>query len=690
MLNMLKQRMIDRSTGFYAIGSCAGCRAAYGEIMSKLLRLTASAAVLFSAGLLPANPAQAQSGAPYYGPIAAAPNAPIPAPNDPGKAFPGEIVLAVDARDVARGIFRVQQSVPVAQAGPFTLLFPEWLPGNHGPRGPIDKLAGLIIQANGKTLPWRRDPVNVYAFHVEVPAGVTALDVRFQYLSPVQGAQGRIVATPAMLNLQWNATVLYPAGYYADKIAIRPSVTLPPGWGYAGALEEESRIGDVVRFKRTELETLVDSPLFAGKYFKSIDLDPGAKVPVRLNLFGDRPELIEAKPEQIDAHKRLVQQAYLLYGPGHFDRYDFLLAMSERMGGIGLEHHRSSENAAGATYFTEWDKQADARDLLPHEMTHSWNGKYRRPADLWTPNYDVPMRDSLLWLYEGQTQFWGEVLAARSGLWTTQQALDQLALTAATYSYRTGKQWRPLVDTTNQPIMSARTPQPWRSWQRPEDYYAESQLIWLEADQIIRGMSGGKRSMDDFARGFFGGGGTGARQPVVYTYEDIVKTLNAVQPYDWDGFLKARVLSVAPNAPLDGLKRGGWQLVFGPEPSELAKSIEGANKVATFLYSLGFTVGEGARLTEVLWDSPAFQQNLTIGAQILAVNGVNYDADGLKRAIKAAQAGDGAIALLVKEEDRYRTVNFDYKGGLRYPRLERIAGAADTLSALYAPRKAPR
>lgn len=657
--------------------------------MSRLLRFGASIAVLLSFGL-GAGPASAQTGASAPGPVAAAPAPPIPAPTDATKAFPGEILLAVDVTDVARGIFRVQQTVPVSAPGPMTLLLPQWLPGNHAPRGPIDKLAGLVIQAGGKTLGWRRDPVNVYAFHVDVPAGTSALDVRFQYLTPVQGAQGRIVATPAMLNLQWNATVLYPAGYYANQIAIRPSITLPAGWSYAGGLEEESRVGDVVRFKRTELETLVDSPLFAGKYFKTIDLDPGAAVPVRLNLFGDRPELIEAKPEQIEAHKRMVQQAYHVFGPGHFDRYDFLLAMSERLGGIGLEHHRSSENAAGATYFTEWDKQADARDLLPHEMVHSWNGKYRRPADLWTPNYDVAMRDSLLWLYEGQTQFWGEVLAARSGLWTTQQALDQLALTAATYSYRTGKQWRALADTTNQPIISARTPQPWRSWQRPEDYYAESLLIWLEADQIIRELSGGKRSIDDFARSFFGGGGSGSRKPSLYTYDDIVKTLNSVQPHDWDGFLKARVLTVAPEAPLGGLTRGGWKLVYTPEPSDGLKAGEAANKVSSFTYSLGFTVGEGGRLIEVLWDSPAFEQNLTIGAQILAVNGVAYDGDKLKRAITAAATSDAPISVLFKEEERYRTVTFAYKGGLRYPRLERITGTRDSLSPLYAARSKPR
>jgi len=645
---------------------------------------TAAASALALLAAISQSPAAAQTATPLP--------PPIPAPTDASKAYPGVIDLNVDASDVRRGIFRVRQRVPVAQPGPFTLLYPEWLPGNHAPRGQIDKLAGLVIQVNGATLPWRRDPVNVYAIHVDVPAGATALDVAFDYLSPLASNQGRVVAAPAMLNLQWNSTVLYPAGYFANQIKIKPSVVLPAGWGYALGLETEGRTGDTVRFVETELETLVDSPMFAGAHFKSIDLDPGAAVPVRLNLFGDEPKQIEATAEQIEAHKDLVQQAYRLFGPGHFDRYDFLLAMSDTMGRIGLEHHRSSENAAGPKYFTNWKDQVDGRDLLPHEMVHSWNGKWRRPADLWTANYDVPMRNSLLWLYEGQTMYWGEVLAARSGLWSKEEALDMLAATAAGYSEgRPGRAWRPLEDTTNEPIISARTPQPWGSYSRPEDYYREGALIWLDADTLIRERSGGKRSLDDFAKAFFSGGEPGARTPSTYTFEDVVAALNAVEPYDWAAFLTERVREVAPKAPLDGLARGGWKLVFAEEPNATAKkqASAGGSPVEDFVYSLGFRVGEGGKLVDVLWGSLAFDQGLTSKSQLLAVNGVAYSGDELRRAITAAKEG-APLDLLVKENDRYRTVSFAYRGGLRYPRLERIEGTPDRLSQIFAAKAAPR
>lgn len=649
--------------------------------MSSMLRF-AAVPLLSLLVLGPAAQAQAPAGAPLPPPITA--------PNDPAKSYPGVIALEVDASDVARGVFRVRQTVPVAAPGPFTLLYPAWLPGNHAPRGQIDKLAGLTITANGQKLAWRRDPVNVYAFHIEVPAGATALEVRFDYLSPTAANQGRIVATPTVLNLQWNSTLLYPAGYYASRIRFAPSVRLPVGWGYALGLETAAREGDVVRLVEADLETLVDSPMFAGAHFKEIDLAPGAEVPVRLNLFGDRPDLIEPSEAQIAAHKRLVEQAYLLFGPGHFDRYDFLLAMSERLGRIGLEHHRSSENAAGPKYFTNWDNEVNARDLLPHEMVHSWNGKWRRPADLWVPNYDVPMRNSLLWLYEGQTSFWGEVLAARSGLWSKEEALDSLALTAAAYEHRAGKSWRPLVDTTNEPILSARRPQPWLDWSRPEDYYAEGALVWLDADQLIRERSAGKRSLDDFAAKFFAGGAPKDRTPSLYTLEDVVATLNAVEPYDWRGFLEARVLSVAPEAPLGGLARGGWRLVYAEEQTKTQKALESVGGSADFLYSLGFQVGAGGKLTRVRWDSPAFLESLTIDATLLAVNGETYSADGLKRAITAAKTSGQPIALLVKEDERYRTVSITYTGGLRYPRLERIEGTPDRLGALYAAKAPPR
>lgn len=607
-----------------------------------------------------------------------------PAPRD--VAYPGTVTLAVDATDVTRGIFRVSETLPVAGPGPLTLLYPEWLPGNHSPRGAIDKVAGLVITAGGRPLPWLRDPVNVFAYHVDVPAGVSSLDIRFQFVSPVTTAQGRVVATPVMVNLQWNAVALYPAGFNTARIPFAASVTLPEGWRQASGLDVKSTSGATTTFETTDFTTLVDSPVFAGKNFRQIDLDPGARVPFRLSMIADRPDQLDATPAQIAPHRNLVKQAYALFGPGRFAHYDLLLTLSDTMGGIGLEHLRSSENGRGATYFTEWDATPAGRDLLAHELTHSWNGKWRRPAGLATADFATPMQNHLLWVYEGQTQYWGNVLAARSGLQTKKQSLQSLALVAATYDNRVGRAWRSLEDTTHEPIISSRRPQPWRSWQRPEDYYSEGQLIWLDADTLIRERTRGARSLDDFARRFFRAPEPGLTESP-YTFEDVVAALNAVMPYDWARFLRTRIDAVGGPAPLDGVARGGWRLVYAEERTDFQKAAEKRAKNADFIYSLGFVVGEDKKLTEVLWDSPAFNAGLTVGVEIAAVNGVAYDADGLRRAITAARADGKPVELLVKAGDRYRTVPIAYAGGLRYPRLERIPGTPDRLSAILAARR---
>jgi len=598
----------------------------------------------------------------------------------------GPIKLAVDATDNDRRIFTVQETLPVSAAGPLTLFYPAWLPGAHAPRGPIEQLAGLMITADGQPVAWTRDPVNVYAFHVTVPAGAKALDIRFQFLSPTDKSMGRVVVTPDMLNLQWNAVALYPAGYFARQIMVEPTLRLPEGWQLGTSLETASREGDLVRFKPVDFDTLVDSPIFAGRYYRQIDLDPGAAVPVRLNIVADRPGQLEATADQIAIHRTLVQQAYKLYGAHHYNHYDFLLALSEKLGGIGLEHHRSSENGVSGTYFTEWDKSAAGRDLLAHEYTHSWNGKFRRGEDLWTETFNTPMRNSLLWVYEGQTQYWGNVLAARSGLQTKQQGLEALAMTAAVYDNRVGRAWRAMSDTTNDPIMVARRPISWRSWQRSEDYYSEGQLIWLDADTLIRELSGGKRSLDDFAKAFFGVD-NGSYVPKTYRFEDVVSTLNGVQPYDWANFLKTRLEGHGPGAPLDGLTRGGYRLVYRPEPTEFFKAAEGRRKSVDLTYSIGVILDKDGTLADVAWDGPAFKAGLIQGAQIIAVGGVAYEADLLKAAITAATDPAKPVELLVKSGDRYRTIKLTYQGGLRYPRLEPIAGAPARLDDIYAARK---
>ncbi|UKE49821.1 M61 family metallopeptidase [Xanthomonas translucens] len=597
--------------------------------------------------------------------------------------FAGTLKIDVDATDLAHRIFRVRTTIP-ATPGPMTLLYPQWIPGNHSPTGPIDKLAGLVIKANGQVLPWKRDQFDVYAFKVEVPQGASEIVAEFQFLSSQGDGQGRVMMTPEMLNLQWNTTALYPAGTYARNIKAQASVTLPPGWSYATALETATRVGDTVTFKPIDFDDLVDSPMFAGKYYKRIALDADGKAPVYLNVFADEAKSLDAKPEQIKAHAALVQQMDKLYGARHFDHYDFLLALTEKLGGIGLEHHRSSENSGPLNYFTEWDKSWDRRDLLSHEFNHSWNGKYRRGADLATPNFNVPMGDSLLWLYEGQTQFWGEVLAARSGLWTQPQARDALADVAATYQRgRPGLAWRALQDTTNDPTMSLRRPRAYRSYQMSEDYYSGGQMLWLEIDAKLRELSGNKRSIDDFAKAFFGMH-DGAWDVNPYTFEDIVATLDGVARYDWAPFLRSRVDGHGPL--VGGIEASGWKLVYTDQPNEAIKTYEATKKGVSLTYSLGLSLDDKGSVQDVLWDGPAFDAGIVADNSIVAVNGREYSADAIKEAITAAKGAAAPIELLVKRGNRYDTLRIAYHGGLQYPHLERIAGKPDRLSALYKAR----
>jgi predicted metalloprotease with PDZ domain len=610
------------------------------------------------------------------------PEPPLPTPQD--VAFPGVITLAVDASDLDHAIFSVHETIPVQGGQSFTLLYPQWLPGNHSPSGPIDKLAGLILTAGGKKLEWRRDPVEITAFHVDIPAGVTSLIADFQFLSAVSTKQGRIMMTPDMLSLQWNTVALYPAGYFSRDLPFSASVTLPPGFSQASSLEVAGSEGSVVRFKTTDFETLVDSPLIAGRYYRRFELAPTGAAKVSLDVVADRPDYLNATNEQIAAHAAMVSQAYKLFGTRHYAHYDFLLSLSDKLGGIGLEHQQSSEDGTIPKYFTDWNKTPAGRDLLSHEFTHSWNGKFRRPADLWTANFNTPMRDSLLWTYEGQTQYWGVVLAARSGLLTKGQALDSIALTAASYDMRVGRAWRPLEDTTNDPIIARRRPLPWLSWQRSEDYYSEGQLIWLDADTLIRSQSGGKRSLDDFAKSFFGID-PGSTIAAPYQFADVVASLNAAQPGDWGPFLRNRLDGHGPGAPLDGIKRGGYRLIYTDVESDYAKSAEARRKTTDLTFSIGVILAKDGSINDVLWDSPAFKAGLTEGTQLIAVNGNSFDADDLKDAIQAGIAGKSAIALLVKDKDHYRTIALDYHGGLRYPHLERIAEQPALLDDILTP-----
>jgi predicted metalloprotease with PDZ domain len=645
-------------------------------------------AIYFAAAQLGVADLAAAAGAaaaPGAGPVSSAPILAIAPPQD--RAYPGEIQLEVDASDIGRRIVHVHETL--SAIGPDTvLLYPKWLPGDHAPEGTIDKLAGIRISANGAPVTWTRDPVDVFAFRVHVGPGVHSIDIDFDYLSPTSPKVGAMEISRDLLMIEWNEVVLYPAGYFARQIPVQAALTLPASWQQGTALETASSSNARTAFKRVSLETLIDSPVYAGRYVARLDLDPGSSVPVHLDLFADRPELLNVKPEQLAAHLALVQQAYKLFASHHYAHYDFLYSLSDQIQESGLEHHQSSEDGSEPESFTKWDKTAYVRDLLPHEFTHSWNGKFRRPFDLWTPNYNVPMQNSLLWVYEGQTEYWGNVLAARSGLRTRQQSLDKLALTAAYYDTLAGRKWRALQDTTNDEIINPRRPQSWSDWQRFEDYYDEGALIWLDVDTLIREKSNGKRSLDDFAKSFFGIN-NGSFVTVTYTFEDIVKALNALEPHDWSAFLRQRLDSVAKPAPLDGLKRGGYKLSYTDTPSDFESTTEDQRKRVDLLYSIGIELDDKDKdgtVSQVMWDSPAFKAKLTEGVQILAINGIAYDADVLKDAIRAAKGTASPIELILKAGDRFMVANIDYHDGLRYPHLEREPSKPARLDDILAAR----
>ncbi len=600
-----------------------------------------------------------------------------PAPKDipyPG----GTIRLEVDASDTVQRIFRVKETIPVAAAGPLTLMMPAWLPGNHAPRGQIEKLTGLTFTANGQSLAWKRDPLNVFAFQIDVPQGVTQVVAQFQFLSATQPAQGRVVVTPKMLNIQWESVSLYPAGYYTRQIPIQATVTYPAGWQAATALRG-TKTGNAVAYETIDYEALQDSPVFAGTHFKAVDLGSN----VTLNLVADDADELDYKPEQIAKHKKLVAEAGSLFGAYHFNHYDFLLAITDEMGGIGLEHHRSSENQVEPGYFKSWDKGEALldRNLLPHEFTHSWDGKFRRPDLLWTPDFNVPMQDNLLWVYEGQTQFWGYVLGARSGMFSKAETLDAYAQIAAKLDTAVGRQWRAMEDTTHDPIISARRPKGWASWQRSEDYYNEGLMIWLEADAIIAKATRGKKGLDDFAKAFFGIK-PGDWGQVVYNRGDVIKTLNDIAPYDWAGFFQKYVDSPTKETPKGGFILGGYTLVYGEEPGAITKAAEGANKMVDQSFGIGAIVKNDGEVSSVIWDSAAFKAGLVTGAKIIAVNGDEYSGDAWKAAIKAKTP----IQIILKQDKYYRTLTLDYSGGLRYPRLDKTGEGEGSLDRLLKAR----
>ena len=600
--------------------------------------------------------------------------------------FHGAIQLKVDATDSVHKIFRVRETIPVQKAGAMVLLYPQWETGSHSPTQEVAPLAGLIIKAGERRLDWRRDPVNPFAFRVDVPAGVRELQIEFQYLPAARGPQ---LISAGMLTLPWQKVALYPAGWFIRNIAVQAELTIPKDFQFATSLETAAVNGNKVSFKAASFEDLVDAPVYAGKHFKRIDLTAVPALPVRLNLFGDTDAALALPPELIAKFSAMAAAVPRLFRSQHYRHFDFLMSLSDVMqSGGGVEHQESTEINVSANYAHSPGEQMLMANLLVHEFAHSWNGRTRQPADLWTPDLNTPMRGSLLWLYEGQTEFWAHVMTPRLGLRTVQQALDALAVDASLMSNRPGRQWKSLQDSTIDALYMPGKAVNWRDWQRREDYYAEGVMLWLDVDMLLRELTADKKNLTDFAAVFFGAGDN-SRTISTYTFADVCTTLNRIAPYDWAGYFTTRLRAHDDTHLLDGLKRGGYRLVYTDQPTEFFTQHEidlGGMDLST---SLGLVVAKKGAIKSVAWESQAFRAGISLGARLTAVAGQPYSDELLQQAIKAAAVNKQAIELTFEADGATRTVAIAYFGSLRYPRLERIPGTPDRMQRLLAPAGAP-
>jgi predicted metalloprotease with PDZ domain len=592
--------------------------------------------------------------------------------------------LSVDATDASKGILHARLRIPV-RPGALTLVYPKWIPGEHGPTGPITDLAGLKFSIAGAPLAWERDAEDMFAFHVEVPTGAKTMDVTLDFLlpqSPNDFTAGGS-ATTQLLDLSWNQVVLYPKGSKPGELLYTAEVKLPKGWKLGTALPVAHRSGDLVEFGTVSIEELVDSPVIAGAHFNELDLTPGARPAYKLNIVADSAAALEMKPEDRTNFMQLPREANALFGATHFRNYHFLLTLSDHVAHFGLEHHESSDNRMVEKFLTDSDSRELGASLLPHEMVHSWNGKYRRPAGLATADFEQPMKGELLWVYEGLTDYLGEVLATRSGLVTNKSFRDDLALAAAMLDHREGRKWRPLADTTIAAQLLYGSRGEWRSWRRDVDFYPEGALIWLEADVIIRQQTHGARSLDDFCRAFFGGE-SGPPKVVPYTREDVIAERNKITPYDWTHFFQTRVYDINPQAPLGGIEGSGWHLAYTNEPSETLKMSEGARKYTDLNYSLGFTLGEDGTTRDVIPESPAAKAGIAPAMKLVAVNGRRWTPEILREAVKSG-TNSAPLELLVENQDFFKICKVDYHEGEKYPVLQRDKSKPDLLTEILKP-----
>lgn len=597
-------------------------------------------------------------------------------------AAPPTVTLSVDATASARKIFHATLRIP-ASAGDLTLYYPKWIPGEHAPDGPVNDMAGLKFSAGGKTLKWRRDLLDGFTIHVDVPAGVNEVQAELDFLSPATfegGFSAGSSATDKMVVISWNQVLLYPKGWKSDDINYTASLKLPAGWKFGTPLPISSQSGNEIKFATASLTTLVDSPVIAGEFLKVVPLaqDPTTE----MDIAADSAAALEAPQEVWDHYKNLVEQTNKLFGAHHYRDYHFLLSLSDHVAHFGLEHHESDDSRISERGLVDDGPRKLAAGLLPHEYVHSWNGKYRRPAGLATPDYQQPMQDDLLWVYEGLTNYLGVVLTARSGLHTVEQERDDLALTAAALDHTPGRAWRNLQDTADAAPQLYFSPEAWHSWRRGTDFYNEDTLNWLWVDVLIRQQSNGKKTIDDFGKLFHGAPTTG---PMVkpYTFDDVVNTLNQVVAYDWRGFWIERLTNHGPGAPLGGIEGSGWKVVYDETPSDMESSAQSIGRFIDAIYSIGLELRDDGGISDTIEDMPAAKAGIGPGMKLIAVNGRQFSADVLRDALKAGKKSNQPLELLVENTDYYKTYVLDYHGGERYPHLVRDESKPDLLSDIF-------
>ena len=621
----------------------------------------------------------------------------------PQASRPGPIAIAVDATDAPRKILHARLEIPV-KSGPLTLFYPKWIPGEHGPTGPITDLAGLKFAAAGKTIVWRRDDVDMYAFHLDVPPGASKLDVALDFLLPAsaEGFSSAASTTANLAVISWNQVLLYPEGFSSDDLTYTASLRLPLHWNFGTALPQGPTVNkpqgvNEMFFKPVSLTTLVDSPVIAGSHFRALtltDADVRAKMgsmpggsPVpsfEIDMASDSDAALQMSPEQIAEYKQLVLEANALFGAHHYEHYHFLYTLSDNVAHFGLEHHESSDDRVAERTLLDAPLKKASADLLPHEFVHSWNGKYRRPAGLATPEYQQPMKGELLWVYEGLTEYLGSILAARTGLRTPEDQREHLAGIAAYLDRYPGRTWRPLSDTAVAAQLLYNASNAWFSWRRGVDYYDEGELIWLEADTIIRQQTKGARSLDDFCK-LFHGAPSGPPMVKPYTFDDVVSTMNQVAPYDWRTFFTTRLNSTDAHAPLGGITNGGWRLIYNDVESDYQKALEEADKSIDLSYSLGLKIGEEGAITDVVPGTPAYASDIGPGMKIISVNGRAYSSEALHEAVTSAKNSTRLIELTLRNGASVKGFEINYHGGERYPHLERESSRPDLLAQIIKP-----